>query len=121
MGNDRAWNQAKAEWRDIVLVCRKCSRKLDGGFGPDGHEAFAKALRGSLGELRNAKALRREVAVIVVGGLDVCSKRAIVVVKGSEPETLLKVPEGAEMAEVVERLRLHRGDRTGEIPADVAE
>ena len=24
------------EWRDVVLVCRKCSKKLDGGFGPDG-------------------------------------------------------------------------------------
>ena len=108
MGKDKAWKQVKAEWRDVVLVCRKCSKKLDGGFGLDGDEAFAKALRRSLddGGARKVKALRREVAVVEVGCLDVCPKRAVVVVKGSEPGRMMLVPEGAGMGEVLGRLGL---------------
>ena len=28
----------RARWSRAVLVCGKCSRKLDGGFGPDGDQ-----------------------------------------------------------------------------------
>ena len=31
---EKAFKSAKTEWRDVVLVCRKCSKKLNGGFGP---------------------------------------------------------------------------------------
>ena len=31
---EKAFKSAKTEWRDVVLVCRKCSKPLDGGFGP---------------------------------------------------------------------------------------
>lgn len=108
MSDDKAWKRVSAEWRDVVLVCRKCAKKLDGGFGPGGDEGLAKALRRSLddGERRKTKALRREVAVVEVGCLDICPKRAVVVVKGSDPKSLLLVPKGAEMGDVVERLRL---------------
>lgn len=41
--------QVRAEWNDVVLVCRKCSRKLDGGFGADGDQKLAKALRKAMG------------------------------------------------------------------------
>ncbi len=106
MSDDRAWKRVRADWREVVMVCRKCSRKLDGGFGPDGDERFAKALRGSLGERRKVKARRRHVAVVEVGCLDICPKRAVVVVKGSEPGRVELVPEGAGMDEVVQRLGL---------------
>ncbi len=108
MSKDKAWKRVGTEWRDVVLVCRKCARKLDGGFGPDGDDGFAKALRHALdaGEMRKRKALRREVAVVEVGCLDVCPKKAVVVVKGSEPGRVELVPEGAGMDEVVQRLGL---------------
>ena len=110
MSKDKGWKEVRAEWREVVLVCRKCSRKLDGGFGPDGDDTFAKALRRSLdeGELRKVKALRREVAVLEVGCLDVCPKRAVAVVLGSTPGRMTLVPEGAAMDEVVGRLGLGR-------------
>lgn len=118
-----AWRQVRADWRDVVLVCRKCAKKLDGGFGPDGDEAFAKALRRSLddGEKRKVKALRREIAVVEVGCLDICPKRAVVVVKGSEPTSVFLIPKGAAMAEVVGRLTLETGDGIAEVPAAAAE
>lgn len=111
MGQDRAWKQVEADWRDVVLVCRKCTKKLDGGFGPDGDEQFAKALRHALDDRgpKRLKMRRREVAVMEVGCLDICPKRAVVVVTGRDPKALMLVPERAGMAEVVERLGLRRG------------
>ncbi len=108
MSGDKAWKRVGAEWRDVVLVCRKCSKKLDGGFGPDGDEALAKALRHALegGGGRKVKARRRAFGIVEVGCLDVCPKRAVVVVKASEPGAMVLVPEGAGMAEVVNRLGL---------------
>lgn len=113
VSDDRRWKQVRVDWRDVVLVCRKCAKKLDGGFGPDGDEGFAKALRRSLddGERCKVKALRREVAVVEVGCLDVCPKKAVVVVKGSEPSRMVLVPRGAGMDEVRARLGLDRAAR----------
>ena len=42
---EKVFKSAKTEWRDVVLVCRKCSKKLDGGFGPGGDLTLKKALR----------------------------------------------------------------------------
>ena len=38
--------QARSDWTSAVLVCGKCSKKIDGGFGPKRSERLAKALRG---------------------------------------------------------------------------
>ncbi|RYB02522.1 (2Fe-2S) ferredoxin domain-containing protein [Lichenibacterium ramalinae] len=111
MGRDGTWKQVEAEWRDVVLVCRKCARKLDGGFGPDGEESLAKALRRSFDADpgRKLKARRRAIAVLEVGCLDICPKKAVVVVKGSEPGAMILVPKGAGIPDVVERLGLGPG------------
>ncbi len=110
VGERGAWKRVKAEWRDVVLVCRKCGKR--GGFGPDGDETLAKALRRSLddGEGRKVKALRRAVGVVEVGCLDICPKHAVVVMKGSDPRSMLLVPKGTEMAEVLGRLGLQVDD-----------
>ena len=31
-----------ANWSHAVLVCKKCSKKLKGGFGPDGSQKLSK-------------------------------------------------------------------------------
>ena len=123
MGEDRAWKRIGTEWRDVVLVCRKCAKKLDGGFGPDADDGLAKALRRALdaGEMRKVKALRREVAVVEVGCLDVCPKKAVVVVRGSDPKSMILVPKGAAMTEVIERLGLRTGSSAEEIGAGAVE
>lgn len=49
-----------------MLVCRKCSKKLGGGFGPNGRMRLAKALRHEPGFGKGRKAL---VGVVEVGCL----------------------------------------------------
>ncbi len=116
MSKDKPWKQVKVDWRDVVLVCRKCSKKLDGGFGPDGEQVLAKALRKSLATSAGpaygkVKARRRDIAVMEIGCLDICPKKAVVMVKCSDPKSMILVPEGAEMDDVLERLKLQGGHR----------
>ena len=64
-----AWltKTVSSNWQNAVLVCRKCSRKIDGGFGPDGRKPLAKALRKHLGLKKGRKA---PVGIIEVGCLE---------------------------------------------------
>ena len=104
--------EVAASCREVVLVCRKCSKKLDGGFGSDGTERLAKALRQRLGGTKGrvAKLRRRAVAVVEVGCLDICPKGAIVAVRGGDPSRWLLVPKGAALPEVERRLGLSSVD-----------
>ena len=99
---------AKTQWRDVVLVCKKCSKKLDGGFGPDGDKTLKKALRKYL---KAGKGRKAELAVIETGCFDICPKDAVIAVNAAEPKQLLIVPVGADLLEVKARLRLDDGRR----------
>lgn len=99
---------AGTEWRQVVLVCRKCQKKLKGGFGPDGDKSLKKALRkylkagkGSVGKGRKA-----ELAIKETDCFDICPKGAVVAVNTAEPKALLIVPAGADLFEVKARLGL---------------
>ena len=87
----------EAPWRDVVLVCGKCSRKLDGGFGPKGKQKLAKALKAGLKEAGR----RREVRVVEVGCLSLCPKRAVTMVSAARPGQVWAVPEGTDVAAVI--------------------
>ncbi len=120
MSKDKAWKEVKADWRDVVLVCRKCAKKLEGGFGADGDETLAKALRHSLdaGERRKPKTRRREVAVVEVGCLDICPRKGVVALRAAEPGRWIIVPEGADLDDVADRLGLMPtggGEATGAV------
>lgn len=90
----------KAPWDGVALVCRKCSKKLGGGFGPKGDEKLAKALRAEL----KASGRRRALRVVAVECLGLCPKRAVTVVGTAAPGHVLAVPAGADLAEVVKVL-----------------
>ncbi|MBB5746390.1 hypothetical protein [Brevundimonas variabilis] len=95
---------AKTEWRDVVLVCKKCSKKLDGkGFGPDGDTSLRKALRKYM---KVKKGRKSELAIIQTGCFDICPKGAVVAVNAANPKALLIVPAGADLLEVKDRLGL---------------
>lgn len=96
-----------ARWERALLVCRKCSRKLGGGFGPAGDERLAKLLRGRLGGGKGRKA---RIGVIEVGCLDICPKGAAVVIDAAAPGEWLLVRAGTPMAEVAARLGLAAED-----------
>ena len=102
--NDRSIKRVRADWREVVLVCRKCSKKLKGGFGDDGDQKLAKALRKALGV--KVKGRKASAAVIEVGCLDVCPKGAVVAVRASAPGEWVVAPRGTPIRALVERLGL---------------
>ena len=101
-------DRVRSHWSTAVLVCAKCSRKLDGGFGPKGKTPLAKALRRQLGGGRK----RKDAAGIVeVRCLGVCPSGAVTVVNGASTREWLLVRRGADVAEVAAELGLIQPDR----------
>lgn len=93
----------KTDWSQVVLVCRKCSKKLDGGFGPDGDQKLGKALRHATGGGKGRKA---GLGVIEVGCFDLCPKDAVVAANASRPGEWLVVRRNTPIEAVVQRLGL---------------
>ena len=81
-------------FQDVVLVCRKCSKKLDGGFGPDGDESLGRAMKQMLRETGR----RRSVRVIETKCLSLCPRGAVTMLRGSRPGEMLAVPQGTNLA-----------------------
>ncbi len=109
VSKDRPIKRVRADWNEVVLVCRKCSRKLDGGFGKGGEQSFAKALRKASGGGKG-KDRKAPLAVIEVDCFDVCPKDAVVAVNASRPREWVVVPRGAPMEAVTARLGLAAND-----------
>ncbi len=84
----------------VVLVCRKCSKKLGGGYGPDGEDSLARALKV---ELRGT-GRRRAVRVIETKCLGLCPKGAVTVLPAGAPGSLLSVPKATPAADILARL-----------------
>ena len=106
---------AKTQWKDVVLVCKKCSKKLDGGFGPDGDQTLKKALKRYLKPPKSAnpgKGRKSELVIKQTDCFDVCPKNAVIAVNAANPKALLIVPVGADLLEVKVRLGLDDGRRT---------
>jgi predicted metal-binding protein len=90
-----------APWRQVALVCGKCSRKLGGGFGKKGKHDLADVLK----DAAKAAGQRRAIRVMEVGCLGLCPKRAVSAVSSAKPdEVVVVVPAGAEGSLVLARL-----------------
>ena len=98
-----AIKQRPSRWRDTVLICRKCTRKLGGGFGPRHRRSLRKTLIKALALKKGRKA---SIGVVEVGCFDLCPKRAVTVSCGSRPERLYVIPRSAAIAEVIAALGL---------------
>lgn len=68
----------KSEWETAILVCRKCSKRVGGGFGPKGRAPLAKALRKHVGGKKGRKA---KTAILETKCLSACPKKAVTVVR----------------------------------------
>ncbi|GFE77024.1 (2Fe-2S) ferredoxin domain-containing protein [Novosphingobium sp. TCA1] len=86
-----------AKWDDVLLICRKCGKKADGGFGKNGEQRLEKALKAPLKEKGRYK-------LVPVPCLGICPKNAVCVVQASVPGTVHLVRPGTELAEVIETL-----------------
>lgn len=93
----------RARWSRAVLVCAKCSKKIDGGFGPDGDRPLAKALRKHLGLKKGPKA---RAGVVETRCLGVCPKRSVTVVDAARPGEWLLVSPGADLDALGQELGL---------------
>lgn len=91
----------RSDWRGAILVCRKCSKKLGGGFGPKGKTSLAKALRKEIGGGKGRKA---KMGIVEVGCLGICPKGAVTLVDTRHPGEWLIVREGVPVEDVVARL-----------------
>lgn len=102
---------ARTRWREVILVCRKCQKKLDkktdGGFGPDGDQTLRKALKRYLKpEFRVGKGRKAEIAVLQTGCLDICPKGAVAAVNAARPEAVQILAPGVDLLTLRRRLGL---------------
>lgn len=97
----RGW--VNARWERTILVCAKCSKKMDGGFGKKGKQPLGKALRRYLGLKLWRKA---RVGIVEVKCLGICPRGAVTLVDAAEPGRWRLVPRGADVAEVAAALQL---------------
>lgn len=87
-------------WKTVILLCGKCARKLDGGFGPKGKDTLRGTLRSALKE----HGCRRQVRIIESRCIGICPKKAVTALNASRPGTVLTVPTGTPADVVLEQL-----------------
>ena len=92
----------RSNWEASLLVCRKCSKKLGGGFGPKGRTPLAKALKAHGG----GKGRKAKLGVVEVKCLGVCPKGAVTVVDSRNPGQWRLVRAGADIDTVADTLGL---------------
>ena len=93
----------RSKWRESVLICRKCSKKLRGGFGRKGKRTLRGLLKDVYGD---AKGRRAEIGILEAPCFKLCPKRAVSVALGSKPGVLFEVAEGLAVEDVMEALNL---------------
>ncbi len=71
-----------ANWSHAILICKKCSKKLNGGFGSGGGNHLAKELKRRLGSKKGRKGT---LGVMEVPCLDICPKKAVMLVDSRKP------------------------------------
>lgn len=99
----RVKDYVRSNWQQAVLVCRKCSKKVGGGFGPDGDERLAKALRRHLSLKKGRKAA---AGIVEVDCLGICPKGAVTVVNGADSRDWLLVRPNADLDMLAQQLGL---------------
>jgi predicted metal-binding protein len=84
----------RSGWQGAILVCGKCSKKIDGGFGKKGKTPLAKALRKLLAL---GKGRRAALGIVETRCLGVCPKNAVIAVDLRDPQRWLVVPKGDDL------------------------
>ena len=103
MAPDGVKPKVGARWERAILVCGKCSKRLDGGFGEKRRTALAKALRKFLGLKKGRKAA---IGIVETKCLGLCPGGAVTVIDAAAPGEWLLVRAGTAMDEVAAALRL---------------
>jgi len=94
-------SHVRSRWQGAILVCRKCSKKLKGGFGDDGKQPIAKVLRKALDGGKGRKA---RMGIVEVGCLDICPKGAVTLIDTAHPDEWLIVKAGTTVDDLTKQL-----------------
>jgi predicted metal-binding protein len=97
----------RSSWTDVVLVCRKCSKRLGGGFGDDGKTRLAKVLRAGFAIKKKKKMRKAPLGILEIDCLDVCPKNGVTALRAGAPEAWVVIPKGASVAEAAKQLGLN--------------
>jgi predicted metal-binding protein len=89
----------RTPWKTIILLCGKCARKIDGGYGPKRENTLEEALRAELKDTG-----RREVRLIETRCMGICPKKAVTALNASRPSLILTIPKGTGAAVALAQL-----------------
>ena len=89
-----------APWRTFVVACRKCGKRLDGGYGPDGDETLRRAVKQALRQAGR----RGTLHVVETGCLSLCPKGGVAVLRADRPGELHVIPAGLDGPELLAAL-----------------
>ena len=87
----------------LVAVCKKCSKKVGGGFGDGGKASLAKALKKAL-DLPKWK--RSPIRIVETGCMKLCPKGAVAVITSGDARLVFVIPAGTPVVEVAAHLGL---------------
>jgi hypothetical protein len=76
-------------WKTVILLCGKCARKLDGGFGHNNKRSLRAAMHTEL----KARGLRRQVRLIETRCMGVCPNKAVTALNAGFPGRVVTVPK----------------------------
>jgi predicted metal-binding protein len=87
-------------WKTVILLCGKCSRKMDGGYGSKGKDTLRTVLRDAL----SVKGRRRDVRIIETKCMGVCPRKAVTALNARRPGRILTIPKGIATDEAMAQL-----------------
>ena len=89
-----------SRWQGVLLVCAKCTRRVDGGFGKKGRRSLAQVLRkAGIG----GKGRKADLGIVETGCLKLCPKEAVVVVDSRRPGQWMLVAAGTPPEDLIEQ------------------
>jgi hypothetical protein len=87
-------------WRIVLIVCRKCSTKLDGGFGRKRKESLKSVLRQNFRDAGR----RRDIRICEAACLGVCPKGGVTALNATHPGTIHVISAGTDAVAAMELL-----------------
>jgi predicted metal-binding protein len=93
--------EISANWSHAILVCKKCQKRAKAKFGAEGDPSLAKALKR---RLPGGKGRKARLGVIEVPCLDICPKKAVVLIDTRHPDVWRIVRDDADIDRLAEDL-----------------
>ena len=87
-------------WKAVILLCGKCARKMDGGYGLNGKDKLRTVLREAFRE----KGRRRDVRIIETRCMGICPKKAVTAMNVSRHDKIFTIPTGTAAYDMMAQL-----------------